>query len=156
MFKKLVPALVLSLVVASSSWAAGSTSRSTPKRAPTTYDIAERAVKAGNYNRAIPLLEQVVAKEPGNADAWNYLGFSHRKLKDYEKSRTAYEKALSINPRHKGALEYLGELYVQTGKIEKANAQLKKLKDVCGFFGCEEYDDLKAAIDAFESRKKAG
>lgn len=156
MFNKFLLAFLLSLAVASSSWAAGSTSRSTPKRTLTSYDIAERAVKAGNYDRAIPLLENVVARDPGNADAWNYLGFSHRKLKDYEKSLTAYEKALSINPRHKGALEYLGELYVQTGKIEKANAQLKKLKEVCGFFGCEEYDDLKAAIKAFKSRRKAG
>lgn len=156
MVSKVLLAFVLSLAVASPGWAAGSTSRSTPKRSVTAYDTAEQAVKAGNYDRAIRLLQGVVSKDPGNADAWNYLGFSHRKLNDYKKSLTAYRKALAINPRHKGALEYLGELYVQTGKIEKARAQLQKLNDVCGFFGCEELDDLKAAIEAFESRKKAG
>jgi len=156
MFSRFLMVFILSLAVASPGWAAGSSSDSAPTPRNTKYDTAEKAVKAGNYARAISLLQEVVAKNPGNADAWNYLGFSRRKLNDYKNSLIAYEKALSINPKHKGALEYLGELYIQTGNIEKARIQLKKLDDVCGFFGCEEYDELKAAIQAFQSRNKTG
>ena len=91
------------------------------------------------------MLESVVKAEPRNADAWNYIGFSHRKLEQYDKALAAYNKALAIDPKHRGAREYLGELYLMTGNVAKAEAQLRKLDGICTF-GCEEYDDLKAAI----------
>jgi Tfp pilus assembly protein PilF len=138
----------LALGLTATAMAAGSPSRSTGPAQQTTYSKAVSLVKAGNFQRALPLLRKVVAKDPLNADAWNYIGFSYRNLKNFSASLPAYEKALSINPKHKGALEYLGEFYVQTGKIDKAKAQLKRLDKVCGFFGCKEYDDLKAAIAA--------
>lgn len=147
-------AAALTLGLTTAVMAAGSPSRSDRPGPQDTYSQAVDAVKAGNYEKALPLLEKVVARDPQNADAWNYIGFSHRNLKNYDKALPAYEKALSIDPEHKGALEYLGELYVQTGEIEKAKAQLKKLDDACGFFGCEEYDDLKKAIDAYQAGKK--
>ena len=56
-----------------------------------------------------------------------------------------YQKALSLNAEHRGALEYLGELYLQTGRPKQAKEMLKRLDDAC-FFGCEEYDDLKKAF----------
>ena len=87
----------------------------------------------------------MVKAEPRNADAWNYIGFSQRKLEQYDKALAAYNKALAINPKHRGAREYLGELYLMTGDLAKAEAQLRKLDSICSF-GCEEYDDLKAAI----------
>ena len=62
----------------------------------------------------------------------------------------AYKKALAIDPDHRGANEYLGELYLQTGDLAKARVRLDKLDGIC-FFGCEEYDDLKRAIKAFEA-----
>ncbi len=151
-----VLAILLTLGLTSSALAAGSPSRSTRPAQQDNYSQAVDLVKAGNYQRALGLLQKVVQRNPQNADAWNYIGLSHRKLKDYDQSLEAYRKALSINPEHKGANEYLGELYLQTGKLDKAKEQLKKLDDICGVFGCEEYDDLKAAIEAYRSGKKAG
>ncbi len=142
-------AFVLSVGLASAAMAAGSTSSSKPSK----LQVAEKAVKAGNYDRAIELLQKVVAKDPQNADAWNYLGFSQRKLKKFDQALGAYQKALAIDPEHLGANEYLGELYLQTGDLAKAKERLKKLDDVC-FFGCEEFDDLKQAIKAYEVSHK--
>jgi tetratricopeptide (TPR) repeat protein len=93
----------------------------------------------------------VVAAKPSNADAWNYLGFSNRKLKKFDLALSAYQKALAIDPNHRGANEYLGELYLQTDNLEKARERLKKLDDIC-YFGCDEFDDLKAAIIAYENQ----
>jgi len=125
--------------------AAGSSSSSTQSRQPSQYDEAVRAVDAGAYARALRMLNNVVKAEPRNADAWNYIGFSQRKLEQYDKALAAYNKALAINPKHRGAREYLGELYLMTGDVAKAESQLRKLDSICTF-GCEEYDELKAAI----------
>ncbi len=142
-------ALVLSVGLVSAAMAAGSTSPSKPSK----LAVAEKAIKAGNYNRAIDLLKKVVAKDSQNADAWNYLGFSQRKLKRFDQALGAYGKALAIDPEHRGANEYLGELYLQTGDLAKAKERLKKLDDICTF-GCEEFDDLKQAIKAYEASHK--
>ena len=85
------------------------------------------------------------------ADAWNYLGLSNRKLKKFDKALNAYQKALAIDPNHRGANEYLGELYLQTNDLANARKRLIKLDDICTF-GCEEYDDLKDAIAAYENQ----
>ena len=142
-------AFVLSVGLVSAAMAAGSTSPSKPSK----LAVAEKAVKAGNYNRAIELLQKVVAGDSQNANAWNYLGFSQRKLKKFDQALGAYQKALAIDPEHRGANEYLGELYLQTGNLAKAKERLKKLDDVCTF-GCEELDDLKQAIKAYEASNK--
>lgn len=149
MLIKYALAFVLTVGLASAAMAAGSTSSSKPSK----LAVAEKAVKAGNYNRAIELLQKLVAAKPGNADAWNYLGFSHRKLKKFGQAMTAYQKALAIDPEHRGANEYLGELYLQTGDLAKAKERLRKLDDVCTF-GCDEFDDLKQAIKAYEASHK--
>ena len=143
-------AFVLSVGLVSAAMAAGSTSKSTPRKAG-NYELGVKAVKAANYGKALKLLQKVVAAKPGNADAWNYIGLSHRKLKKFGQAMTAYRKALAIDPDHRGANEYLGELYLQTGDLSKAMERLKKLDDICTF-GCEEFDDLKAAVKAYKSK----
>ncbi len=148
-------AAVLSLGLASAAMAAGSTSSSTKPAKTGNYEKGVAAVEAENYERALVLLQKVVAAEPKNADAWNLIGFSHRKLKDFDRALPAYQKALAIDPKHRGANEYLGELYLQIGDLAKAEARLEKLDDIC-FFGCGEYDDLKAAIEAYKSGKGSG
>lgn len=110
------------------------------------YVAAEASVKAGKYSDAVALLQKVVQRSPGDADAWNYLGYADRKLGKYPDSLAAYEKALAINPDHRGAIEYLGELYLQTGDVPKAKEQLARLDRLC-FFGCPEYTALKTAIN---------
>ena len=109
------------------------------------YESAVKAVKANDFAGAAGLLAKVVDKDPKNADAWNYLGFADRKMGKFPESLAAYEKALAIQPKHLGANEYLGELYVQTGDVAKANLQLAKLEKLCGD-SCDEYKELKAAI----------
>ena len=145
-------AFVLSVGLVSAAMAAGSTSKSTPRKA-SNYELGVKAVKAANYGKAIKLLKKEVAKDSRNADAWNYLGFSQRKLKKFDQAMTAYRKALAIDPEHRGANEYLGELFLQTGDLAKAKDRLKKLDDVCTF-GCDEFDDLKQAIKAYEASHK--
>jgi tetratricopeptide (TPR) repeat protein len=116
-------------------------------------DLAEaRAlVEKGGYAEAIPLLEKVLAAEPKNADAYNYLGFSHRKLSNVEAALDFYRRALEIEPKHLGANEYLGELHLELGELEKAEERLAVLDKAC-FFGCDEYRDLKKAIKAYKER----
>ena len=147
------------LALASPAMAAGSSSSSRPPPAPsaraTDYDTGEKAVKAGDYPRALGLLRKVVAVEPRNADAWNYIGFSERNLGHFDPSLAAYQKALAISPNHRGANEYLGELYLKLGDPEKARQHLAKLQSLCPT-GCPEYDDLKKAVDGYQTTQKKG
>lgn len=156
---KLIWVLALILVFASMVMAAGSSSTSRPPAAspaqPTPYDLGVKAVKAGDYARALTQFQKVVQTEPRNADAWNYIGFSHRHLKQFDESLAAYQKALGINPDHRGANEYLGELYLQMGDLGKARDRLDKLGALCPS-GCNELDDLKKAVKAYESAHKKG
>ncbi len=148
-------AAVLSLGLASAAMAAGSTSSSTKPAKTGNFELGVAAVEAETYERAIVLLQKVVAVKPKNADAWNFIGFSHRKLDNLDQALPAYDKALAIDPQHRGANEYLGELYLQIGDLAKAEERLDKLDDIC-IFGCGEYNDLKAAIEAYKSGKVSG
>lgn len=120
---------------------------------PPDYEAAKRELEKKNYVAAIPLLVQVVALEPRNADAFNDLGYCHRQLNQKERALAYYKKALAIDPWHRGANEYLGELYLRLGELDKAEKRLAVLDGAC-LFGCEEYDKLKAAIEAY--KKKTG
>ena len=80
-----------------------------------------------------------------HADVYNLMGFSLRKTGDYKQAYTFYKKALDFDPQHKGALEYLGELYVETGQVEKAKENVALLQKICPA-GCEELEDLQEAI----------
>lgn len=121
------------------------------KAADPNYAAARQLVEDGKYAEAIPLLEQVVAKDAKNADALNYLGYSNRQLGNNEVALTHYQAALALEPRHRGANEYLGELYLTLGELAKAEERLKVLDDAC-FFGCEEYSELKNAIAAYKAK----
>jgi len=112
------------------------------------YAQAAKLVEAGDYAGAIPLLRKSVDADPTNADAHNLLGFSHRKLGDVEMALAHYGTALELEPEHRGANEYLGELYLELGRLDAAQERLKVLNDAC-FFGCEEYSELKAKIEAY-------
>lgn len=107
-------------------------------------------MRAGDYQRGLGSLQKVVQADPRNADAWNYLGFSQRNLQHFDESLAAYQKALAINPNHRGANEYLGELYLRTGNLELAREQLARVRSLCPG-GCEEHDDLKTAVGAYPS-----
>ena len=115
------------------------------------YVQAAKLVEAGDYAGAIPLLQKSVDADPTNADVHNLLGFSHRKLGDVEMALAHYGKALKLEPEHLGANEYLGELYLELGRLDAARERLEVLDDAC-FFGCEEYSELKAKIEAYKAQ----
>jgi tetratricopeptide (TPR) repeat protein len=127
-----------------------------PKRGATAtpedpaYTEGVKAIKAGQYGRAIPLLDGVVAKDAKNADALNWLAYATRKNGDPAKSISIYEKALAVDPKHKGAHEYIGEAYLALDNLPKAKEHLARLNSLC-FFSCSEYKDLKKAVEAYES-----
>ena len=114
------------------------------------YQQAVKAIKKEDYAKAIELLQQALGENPENANAWNYMGYSLRSMKRYDEALAAYEKALEIKPKHKGAIEYLGELYLQTDQLDKAKAQLQRLDDVC-FLSCKELRKLKKRIEQYEA-----
>ncbi len=115
------------------------------------YTQAVKLFEAGDYAGAIPLLRKSVAADSSNADAYNLLGFSHRKLGDVEAALAHYGKALALKPGHRGANEYLGELYLELGDMAKARERLAVLDDAC-FFGCDEHRELKAKIAAYQAQ----
>ena len=105
-----------------------------------------RALIAKNdFTKALAALKIADQDFPNNADINNLLGYSSRKLKQYKPAATYYTKALKIDPKHLGALEYQGELFMLTKKTADAKKNLAKLKSLCGVT-CEEYLDLKKAI----------
>lgn len=116
------------------------------------FEKAEYLIKGEQYAEAIPLLQRVVASNGRDADAWNYLGFASRKLGKKEEALGYYQKALAINAKHKGANEYLGELYLMMDNLPKAEEQLATLKGLCPA-GCEELEDLEADIADYKAAK---
>ena len=130
--------------------AAGSVSSNEDKTNTThskEYYKAVKLIKANKFKDAIIILESLVTANPKDADILNYLGFSFRKTGDLVKSSNYYERALNINPKHLGALEYQGELFITLGKIDKAKANLARIDDIC-FTRCKELRELEKAISA--------
>jgi len=113
------------------------------------YTAAVNAIKADKFPAAIPLLEGVVKRDAANADAYHWLGYATRKSGDPAASIPIYQKALAIDPKHKGAHEYIGEAYLMLGNLPKAKEHLARLDSIC-LFSCEEYRDLKQAVERFE------
>ena len=101
-------------------------------------------LKAKDHQAALADLLALVNKSP-YADVYNLMGFAFRKLGDFTQGLTYYRKALDLDPDHRSALEYLGELYVETGELAKARELLAKLEKLCPQ-GCEEREDLAKAI----------
>ena len=104
-------------------------------------DKIEKAVKL--YSKAYDKLVKAYEKDKKNADILNYLGFTLRKSGNFEEAEKFYLAGLEIKPNHKGINEYLGELYVQTNRIELAKERLEVLKDC----KCEEFEELKELIE---------
>ncbi|HKH29404.1 MAG TPA: tetratricopeptide repeat protein [Sphingomicrobium sp.] len=103
-------------------------------------------IKAKDYASALSELRDLADETP-NADVYNLLGFTLRKSGDYATALTYYNRALDLEPDHKAAREYLGELFVETGDLDKANEQLARLVRLCPN-RCEERDDLQRALGA--------
>ncbi len=139
----IVAALSFFSIVAAPAFAVGTDDGAASEA---SYGEAKATVDAGNYAAALPMLVMLTRDAPQDANAWNLLGFTHRKLGDMDEAARAYAVALKINPKHLGTLEYQGEMYIETGKLDMAKANLAKLQSICGT--CEEYSDLAKALTA--------
>tara|TARA_B100000989_G_scaffold179880_1_gene135131 strand:+ start:16 stop:519 length:504 start_codon:yes stop_codon:yes gene_type:complete len=159
MIKKIFITILLSITLISNSYSAGSSSSGGEGDGPVTktnYEKAVKLIKSANkyekkgkedkaqssYEKALKLLLKSNNKKPNKPDTLNYLGFTSRKLGDYEKGEKYYLQGLAINPYHIGINEYLGELYVATNRHNLAVERLEVLEGC----NCKEYDDLKAII----------
>ena len=161
MIKNLLISLFISTLVVSSSYAAGS-SDSGSSKTKTKYDMAVTHIKAAknfekkdkldkakkSYLKAQKLLVQSNKNFPNKADTLNYLGFTTRKLGDFENGEKFYLQGLKIDPKHTGINEYLGELYVATNRHNLAVERLGVLEGC----NCEEYDQLKDVIAGEKSK----
>tara|TARA_Y100000816_G_C25799821_1_gene418950 strand:- start:57 stop:497 length:441 start_codon:yes stop_codon:yes gene_type:complete len=103
-------------------------------------DKSDKAKKL--YAQAFDKLEKAYKSDKKNPDILNYMGFTTRKIGNFEKAEKFYLKGLSLKPNHNGINEYLGELYVQTNRVEKANERLEVLKNC----NCKEYSELELII----------
>lgn len=131
---------------------AGYTS-SAPKSPADFMTLGRNAVAKSDWKGAIVEFKKAVTTDPKDADANNMLAYSYRKSGDLTNAFAFYKVALTINPKHRGALEYQGEAYVMAGKLSEAKANLGKLKTVCGAT-CAEYKDLAATIAKAPKPKK--
>jgi Flp pilus assembly protein TadD len=116
------------------------------------FAIGKKAIAAKNWKLAADSFKKVVADNPKDADSYNLLGYSSRWLGKYEEAFAAYDKALALDPKHKGALEYSGVAYLKVNQKEKAQAQLAKLQAICT--SCEETTDLAKAIADYKPAAK--
>lgn len=136
------------LLGASPAWSAGSGGGgaiATEAPADPDFKAGELAVRRQAWAEVVTRMGAVVQRNARHADAWNYLGYAYRHLGEMDKSFSHYERALQIDPDHRGAREYLGEAYLQVGKVAEAEAQLRALDRIC-WLPCEEFRDLRAKI----------
>ncbi|MBI3197882.1 MAG: hypothetical protein HYZ40_10330 [Rhodospirillales bacterium] len=131
----------------------GGTEQPAAKPADPNYTRAKAMIEARDYANALPLLQQVVARDPKNADAYNLMGFATRKSGNPNGSLQYYQQALAIDARHLGAHEYIGEAYLMLDQPAQAEQHLARLDSLC-VFGCAEYRMLKAAVANYKAGRK--
>ena len=108
------------------------------------YKQAKSLIDDDKYSEAIPILQKLIKDKGAYADALNLLGYSYRKSGDATTALDYYNQALAMEPKHLGANEYLGELYLEMKQPDKAKERLAVLKNACG--DCDEYQELENAI----------
>jgi len=115
------------------------------------YAAGKAAIAAKDWNGAIRSLSSAALRDTRNADIQNYLGYAYRQSGQLQPAFTHYQKALQLNPRHRGAHEYIGEAYLMANNPAKAEEHLAALQRIC-LIPCEEYADLKKAIADYRAR----
>ena len=155
MRRQLIGALVLVLVATAAAFAADTPKSSSGPPVDTDLATARARIDASDWAGATDVLQKAVARDPSNADYHNLLAYAIRKGPNPDMDRVFkhYTEALRINPKHRGAHEYIGEAYLMVGNVGKAKEHLAALDKLC-FFSCEEFRDLKRAIERHEATKK--
>ncbi|MDA9062372.1 hypothetical protein N9K40_00260 [Candidatus Pelagibacter sp.] len=161
--KKLIYTLLIIIALTNNSFSAGSSGDNDSNPKVSDYTKAKNLIKAAKkyekkskiekaqkrYAKAQKLLLKSNKKKPLQADTLNYLGFTTRKLGDYEKGEEFYLQGLQVEPNHNGINEYLGELYIATNRMDLAKERLNVLKSC----NCKEYNQLKEIIEGTKKSK---
>jgi tetratricopeptide (TPR) repeat protein len=141
--------IIAAAMLGAASMAQADSTREAPAPKPAVTGVtlasAQQKIDAGDYRSAIPILTDIIKADPNNADALNLMGFSLRKTGQTDLALQYYNKALALMPKHLGANEYLGELYVELSQMDKAKERLAVLQAACG--NCKQTQELMAAID---------
>ncbi|MCM2276376.1 MAG: tetratricopeptide repeat protein [Candidatus Didemnitutus sp.] len=117
------------------------------------YAAGRKAVEAKNWSEAVARLRKAEVRNPDSADLHNFLGYSYRNLKQFDPAFRHYKRAIEIDPRHRGAHEYIGEAYLMTGDLPNAEKHLKALREIC-LLPCEELTDLEKAVAQYRKTNK--
>ena len=115
------------------------------------YAAGKQAIDAKDWPAAIKLLNSAALRDTRNADIQNYLGYAYRHAGQFDLAFRHYQRALQLNPRHRGAHEYVGEAYLMVHKLAKAEEHLAALQKIC-LIPCEEYEDLKKKIAEYRGK----
>ena len=149
MIKQYTPTVITAVLILLSAQSVfgvgGGDDYSSAVQKPAGYNEAVAFIATEKYQEAILPLQSAEKSAQNDADIQNLLGFVHRKTGKLDAASGYYQRALEINPKHKGALEYQGELFLMRGDKDAAEANLAELDKIC-WLGCSEYDDLKKAV----------
>ena len=115
------------------------------------YAAGKAAIAVKDWNAAIRSLSSAALRDTRNADIENYLGHAYRQSGQLQSAFTHYQRALQLDPRHRGAHEYIGEAYLMVNDLTKAEEHLAALRRIC-LIPCEEYEDLKKAVADYRAR----
>ena len=115
------------------------------------YAAGKQAIDAKDWSAAIKSLTSAALRDTRNADIQNYLGYAYRNAGQLDLAFRHYQRALQLNPRHRGAHEYVGEAYLMVRNLAKAEEHLAALQKIC-LIPCEEYADLKKKIAEYRSK----
>ena len=143
-----IAGLATALALTGGAFAMG-TSDTDESAQPDLYKKAQNEIDHGKFDKAIPVLQQLIKEKGAYADALNLLGYSYRKSGDPKQALDYYNQALAMEPNHLGANEYLGELYLEMKMPDQAKQRLAVLKSACG--DCEEYEELDEKIKQYAS-----
>jgi tetratricopeptide (TPR) repeat protein len=147
----LVPlAIALFVLGASPLWADPAEEAPGGAGVSATYALGKKAVEAKDWTSAIQFLSKAAVQDDRNPDLENLLGYAYRHSGQFDEAFRHYEIALRLNPRHRGAHEYVGEAYLMVNNLPKAEEHLAELKRIC-LIPCEEYADLEKAIAAYRA-----
>jgi len=113
----------------------------------------KRAADAKDWPTAVRLYERAEKRNPDHADPRNSLGYAHRNLRQYDLAFKHRERAIEIDPRHRGAHQYVGGTYLMTGDLASAEEHLAALRQIC-LLACEQLEDLEHAVAEYRSKKR--
>lgn len=150
--RKLIKLAVLSLCLSGPAAFANLGDTDDPATDDAGFEQGKAAIEARQWEQAIDVLKKTADTYPDSADTQNFLGYAYRQAGDLDAAFRHYQRALEIDPSHKHAHEYLGEAYLMKDDLNSAEQHLAELARLCSPIPCEEYKELKRAVDAFKNQ----